>query len=113
MFILNREEDDEEMTSSPDASLRSNIYNDNDTESVSSDMEIASHVSSKINVSKITKPVTKCRHFTDNTAARELNYSSDVDTDVTSLSTSSTLASTTDRRMRLASKIIKRVSLIY
>ena len=90
------------MISSPDASLRSIFYNDNDTESVSSDMEIASHVSSKRNATTVTKSVTKCRNFNDSTAARELNCSSDVETDVLSLSTTSTLASTTDRRMRLA-----------
>ena len=87
------------------------IYNNNDTESVSSDVEIASHVSPRINVTNITKPVIKCRKFTDNTAVRELNDSSDVDQDVISLSTNSTIASTTDRRMRLDSKIVKSFSL--
>ena len=92
------------MINSPDASLRSIIYNNNDTASVSSE-ESASHLSSSINVTKNTKPVTKCRNFTDNAASHELNDSSDVDTDVISLSTISTLTSTTDRRMRFASKI--------
>ena len=75
----------------------------NDAESTSSDIECSSKENyTRNNVARIKR---KFQNVNENNLLRDLNYDSDIDVDVASMSTISTLASTTDRRMRFEKNV--------